>query len=458
MIYEDIKQQFNEVIAYSQGIPEPNTDELFERWLSAKRDFIEAFGGKLIYEVPVKVNFTLDDKDKASRFNEFVDVIYNSFSNEALGSFLEQEDFNSFFTNTVTKTYSKDEVVIPTGMKLIKAFKFFEKDKHMLETMQDYASRIIQENKIEGTLCFSVHPLDFLSSSENTYNWRSCHALDGEFRAGNLSYMVDPHTIMCYLKGADNVEIPLFPQSVPWNSKKWRMLLFFSSNWDMIFAGRQYPFSSDTALEVIRKEISLAIYGDRAREEAIYCDWSDIYITSENTGAPIDSDYVPVRGDLIKMTEIVHDAPRSLHYNDLLRSSTYLHPFYTIKDNNSWSRWQYSQPTFQIGGSVKCLHCGNHLISNSETMMCDDCEIEYGHEENDIYGVCDCCGTRIVRDDATWVGDELVCDACFAKECFICECCDEVFYTADRIYDKKYGEYTCPWCYEERRKKENEWQ
>ena len=28
---------------------------------------------------------------------------------------------------------------------------------------------------------------DYLSLSENAFNWRSCHALDGEYRAGNLS-------------------------------------------------------------------------------------------------------------------------------------------------------------------------------------------------------------------------------------------------------------------------------
>lgn len=46
-------------------------------------------------------------------------------------------------------------------MKLVKAFKYFEENSRSLEDIQNYASRIIQEDKIEGTLCFSVHPLDF---------------------------------------------------------------------------------------------------------------------------------------------------------------------------------------------------------------------------------------------------------------------------------------------------------
>ena len=73
-----------------------------------------------------------------------------------------------------------------------------------------------------------MHPLDYLSLSENTYNWRSCHSLDGEYRAGNLSYMMDKSTVICYLKSNDDVILSNFGPEVKWNSKKWRVLLYFS--------------------------------------------------------------------------------------------------------------------------------------------------------------------------------------------------------------------------------------
>ena len=40
-----------------------------------------------------------------------------------------------------------------------------------LYTLQNKASQIIQEDCVEGTVCFSVHPLDYLSISENIYNF-----------------------------------------------------------------------------------------------------------------------------------------------------------------------------------------------------------------------------------------------------------------------------------------------
>ena len=128
----------------------------------------------------------------------------------------------------------------------------FEEDEKTLSAMQDYASTVIQENKITGKLCISVHPLDYLSSSENTYKWKSCHSLNGEYRAGNLSYMCDTSTIICYIKGEEEAKLPNFPSDVLWNSKKWRVLLNISDYKDIVFAGRQYPFSSIDLLNKVK--------------------------------------------------------------------------------------------------------------------------------------------------------------------------------------------------------------
>ena len=450
-MFNEIKEQFDKVIAYSQGIAEPQTDELFAQWMEAKRDIIEAFGGKLIYEVPYKVNFALDDTEKQTRVNDFIDTVHNTFCNYELAEFLDTNTAN-FFDNIVKNSYIKDTISIPAGMRLVKAFKFFEKDKSTLEAIQNRASQVIQEDKIEGTLCFSVHPLDFLSVSENTHNWRSCHALDGEYRAGNLSYMVDKSTIVCYLKSADDVSIPMFPEDLKWNSKKWRVLLYLSDRWDMFFAGRQYPFATKNGLDKsfeILKQI-LHISSSWPLEE---CKWQNIYVDS-SCGAMIDYEYLPIRGELHKLKDIVQDGETSLQFNDLLRSSCYHHPYYAIRDNVSWMREDYGIPHFTVGGAVKCLQCGKHYITNPETMMCDDCELEYGHEENEIYGTCDCCGARIVRDDAISVGYyDLVCESCYQTECFVCDCCDEVFYKSDQHYDKEHEDYVCTQCYEERRER-----
>ena len=47
-----IKEDFDKVIQYSQSIPDPKTDRLFDVWMECKKEFIELFGGKYIYEFP----------------------------------------------------------------------------------------------------------------------------------------------------------------------------------------------------------------------------------------------------------------------------------------------------------------------------------------------------------------------------------------------------------------------
>lgn len=374
---KQIQAQFNEVISYSQGF-EPDTDELFARWYEAKRDYIEAFGGNLIWECPNKVTFELSQADKKVRLDDFINKISTTFGNDALANFLE-DNREGFFTNEVVESGfihvgTGDVVEIPTGMKLIKAFKYFENDPITLKDLQTHASMIIQEDKVTGTLCISVHPLDFLSSSENTYNWRSCHALDGEYRAGNFSYMMDKSTIMCYLKGADDAKLPNFPDTVRWNSKKWRMLLFFSDRWDVMFAGRQYPFFSKTALDII------AIHLKNKLTTGYWSEWHNdelkSFTYSENNmdGGSLMWNYICLNNELYKTVDIIQDGKYSLHFNDLLRSSCYT-PYYSFK----YYRPIGETPKVHVGAAAPCLMCGRSHMVSTDSLLCEECELEFGN-------------------------------------------------------------------------------
>ena len=464
-MYEDIKQQFREVIQYSQGIPDPQVDNLFSRWEKNKEKFINRFDG-LIYEHPVPVEFLLDSYEKRHKAMEFIDCVSETFNNASLANFLD-ENLDSFYENKVSNSCGRS---IPEGMKLIKAFKFFESNKKALRDMQDLASQLIQENKIKGTLCFSVHPLDFLSSSENTYNWRSCHALDGEYRAGNLSYMIDNCTFMVYLKGADKTTLSSFGPSVQWNSKKWRMLIHAANNDEIMFAGRQYPFSSRTGIDIVLNVYNNLLQNSQAGKNysfayspSKYYYWSDDYIDKyspesdlKDTKEPIylDDKYLVISRKLVALSAIVKQNCNALNYNDVLQSSCYNYPYYAVL--NPWGYHNIKALTenpIQVGGGVECLHCGQELIAHPETMRCDDCESQYGYEENETWGSCANCGRRIYIDDAPSVGeyDELVCDDCYNNYCFVCDNCGETYYNSEKHcieIDEDTVEYVCPHCYE----------
>ena len=457
-MYNDVQEQFNKVISYSQGIPEPETDKLFADWLEGKRDFIEAFGGQLIYEWPEKVSFELGSREKSLRLDDFIGVLENRYENYDLAEFV-RANREGFFSNQVVEPYTTSKGdTIPKGMKLLRAFKFFESDANALEAEQNAASMIIQEDKIEGTLCLSVHPLDFLSTSENTHNWRSCHALDGEYRSGNLSHMIDHSTFICYLKSNKDEKSPNFPPDVPWNSKKWRVLFYMSDRWDMIFAGRQYPFCTETGLDFVKNKVfPRANLGDFSSWiDKKYCGFKDKDVYSN-----FSHSYVPVVDGLVPLDELVINEPGSLQFNDVLSSSCY-DALYAYKKVECFGGYKYAPmhkfTRFHIGGKCNCTRCGKYPIEITSSFMCNDCELEYGDSEDDMFAYCPCCGSRYYYDDGVWVeGDEeCVCPSCADSETTICDCCGTRHYTSAMVYSRKHNKYLCPDCWDEMQIEEEE--
>lgn len=445
MDYTEIQKEFNTVIKNSQGnIEDPQTNDLFKDWLQAKSKFIHAFGEALTYTFPSKVSFEMSKKDQNRMIEDFIADLEGFLKYSDLIDFLYK--FKSdFFSNSISENYKYNDEIIPAGTKLIKSFKYFIKDPYDLSFWQDKASRIIQMNKVSGLLTISVHPLDFLSLSENNHKWRSCHALDGEYRAGNLSYMTDTTTAICYLWNGQEEKLEYF--SKPWNSKKWRMLLYVSENWDMVFAGRQYPFSSTTALEFIRTNLFPAI---GLGQFSAFSD-KDVDAIGE---LRLRKKYIPTgTGELAPLMEIVDDYHSEycepLHFNDVLRSSSYK-PQYSFKEYLSFNNVPRISldaiPHFQVGSFVSCLKCNCNEITNSEYMVCDNCI-----DDSERYHCACCNASTLCFEDFIYLEyyDEYVCKDCFETEVIRCDNCDEYFYLTDCSYIEDDDIYLCSICKEE---------
>ncbi len=454
-IIQDIKPDFDRVISYSQNIANPKTQVLLESWYAAKKDIIKAMGNKLIVESGEPITLYLSEEARESRLNEFIDIVEYNYNNEALASFLEycRKDF---FTNHLSEDYARYGIRIPKGTKIVRAFKYFEDHESVLQELQTRASMIIQENSVTGTFCISVHPLDFLSASENTHKWRSCHALDGEYRSGNLSYMCDKSTIMCYLKSDSELhKLPSFPEDVKWNSKKWRMWLFLEDNREALFAGRQYPFFSESGL-TLAKEFYINYCGAKSHH---WSKWYDDFIIDfprkENSASRRDRNLyngrnVMLRGRVYGMVDLVQDVKNPLHFNDLIYSTCYV-PYYC---------WNYypsddSKPLhFSIGSSVACLECGKAPICEGDggSMKCWDCEMEVATKENRNFVHCVCCDRRMVRINS-YYGENVngwLCEECLQNETSECDNCGEVWYNVDIVYDREKKKHLCPCCRGER--------
>lgn len=475
---DEIKEQFSKVIAYSQDIKEPKLDKLFNDWYQGKKNFINAFGGNLWYEFPGVVSFPLTKEEQHSRIQGFVDLIETEYENYELGDFLMRNQ-DGFFNNEVVKLPEQSDMPwykehpednpykdVKLGMKLFRTFKFFEQDKTVVDILQTEASRIIQESQVEGILRISVHPLDYLSASETTYNWRSCHALDGEYRAGNLCYMADSSTVMVYLCSEDKRKLPRFPMSVPWYSKKWRMLLHYSDNWDMVFAGRQYPFFSKNMLDFVLSDLlpktKLYDASDSEPFKSYWSKWSNKTITMvEDNIAGEDLEltekYIPVAGRLVSINSIVKDGRNTRHYDDILYSTCYT-PYYSKRRRkDSWSGEEYDNVffhklKFNIGKEVHCLCCENLLILGYGQMGCPKCTESDSYWTNlDNYERCAICGNTINNEDGYWVnhGSTIVCHRCREKDAYYCHRCDEYFTYDMMKFNLKRNRCYCSSCNED---------
>ena len=450
---ENIKSNFIKVIEYSQGIKEPKVDELFDLWYHAKNEFIDAWGGQLIYEVEEEIVFELSEQEKNNRLNEFINVVYDTYMNCDLGNFLYNTR-KDFFKNHLSEDYIDREknIKIAKGSKILKAFKLFEENEKVIDALQTQASMLIQENKVRGKLCFSVHPLDYLSVSENTYHWRSCHALDGDYRTGNLSYMTDECTVICYLKGENEVKLPRFPEDVLWNSKKWRMLLFVSENRDALFAGRQYPFFSETALNVLRPHYINSMGYELSRWSNFHNDYIEKFPRADEMARTADENlkgrYLSMQNTIMEICDIVEDTPNPLHYNDLLESSFYRQPYYAWMRPRWWDYPSSKKPKFILGSSVGCLCCNNKKISFGNLMRCNDCEANSENPCSDYFARCNCCDSTYLRENGYYCCscESMVCPECRDEECDECEQCGELWYKCDIIFERTLNKHICPYC------------
>ena len=469
---EELLQQINiedicKVISWSQNIPNPKIDKLLTAWAENKIRLANEFlNGQIKYTHPEKVRFSLNEETQTEMLDQFINHIVRILDNEEhpLVNFLSKIQVSEFFNNILEKQFIVNPIekkYIPAGSKIVKSFKYFVDNEQLLHDLQSQASILIQSNKVEGYLTFSIHPLDFLSSSENTYNWRSCHALDGEYRAGNLSYIADNSTIIVYLSGEHLEKLPNFPQDVLWNSKKWRMLMHFDNTYSLCFAGKQYPFFSPGALETvyniftkdientITNKVWLTPFDFFAPDE--WETWKNDYCvtanSSNNTTINIDENrYLFLHAQIKDKFQIVKDAPNSRHFNDIIRSSCYIKPYYMCK------KYSYFDDNTKVlvGNEVSCLRCGKNLITGPDTMMCDDCTQEYGVDD-DNWITCSCCGSRCYYDDAYWVHEEPVCPICADRETFVCECCGERYFNNEAHWDNDTNDYICNYCFNTRR-------
>ena len=409
-ITDELKHDFKRVIVASQNVSYDNlnVDNIFNKWAENKEKIFHLLGDQLIKNCG-KIKINLPDKMRENKLNNFLDYLYSNTYSLYKSKLLTLCDplISDVYNNKIKIDIPLDDGrIIPKGMKLNRAFGYFVQDKDLLTHIQDQYSIFLQDLKVEGELCISIHPLDFLSLSENNSNWRSCHSLDGDYRAGNLAYMSDNCTFIAYIKTKYDTHISRFG-SVEWNNKIWRCLFFLNEDNTALFAGRQYPRNLE--LEPLNEILNI--------------------LNIENLKEWKKCSNIP--GILDKVW-----SKNKLFYNDLLNSSYYTDPYVATTCST-----KYEMEDFTIGEDVGCLYCGQTIESGS-SFFCED----HIGLENRVR--CSYCGNYHDENEVEYVeGFGYVCKGCLEDNFVICEDCGKIIHNDDAYYDEETEMYYCEDCY-----------
>ena len=185
-----------------------------------------------------------------------------------------------------TNIYDDETFVIPNPQditKPIKVMKGAKASKMIGKIAKAYSiphfeefrlkhSQALNQKTLHGKLCLSIHPLDYMTMSDNDSGWSSCMSWknNGCYRQGTVEMMNSPMVIVAYLAAKDPMKL-IEDKDYLWSNKKWREL--FIANENIICEVKAYPYDNhnitDECLNWLR-ELANKYYGYEKYTDKIY--------------------------------------------------------------------------------------------------------------------------------------------------------------------------------------------
>lgn len=379
----ELQQQVEKILAHSQSydIDYLDCSKIISAWAMSKERLYKQFGEKLIVFKDHEVIVNLTPQEKQSCFENLIKTLEYDMGGRIPKKFIYylKDNYLGFFDNIVVEA-AEGIPEIKTGMKLLKSFKYFLEDS-LLHTVQDLASTYIQKNKISGYMYASIHPISYLTISENNCGWRSCHALDGEYRAGNINYMLDDVTVVMGLVSSKEKEkLRCCPDDVKWLNNKWRMLVHIHPQNRIVYYNKPYPYFSaelqDEACFLLQDIFPRAGFSYPEPVGFMRLQLADSTFTN------LERTHFWINYNMIDGAEIIKTNEHPTFFNDLLYSSTYapwvsysrdLHAlgfFYPTQ----FSDWHKDLIGIKIGADAYCACCGKILDGETDDFLCHSCD------------------------------------------------------------------------------------
>lgn len=375
----------------STTTPAAPLENILKEWNTCKQNLFHVFGDHLIIERQVSFERAPDQIEEdlldSKIYNEFRIRFKNILGQQLKNNIWEVLDLLTT-ENLVNNTYNglSFTITLPDGKELMiqngcktskmvgKICKAFNVPGY--EEWRINISQILNQKKLSGHLSLSIHPLDYMTMSDNDCGWDSCMSWvnEGDYRRGTVEMMNSPGVIVAYL----TADTPFYRGSVTWNNKKWRKLFILTP--EFITGIKGYPYENDnltkTVLAMLKDLSTASGYGDYL---------SQIYRYPYN-------EYFSVEDNNEIKCNFFSDAM----YNDFGG----MHYGYFGKDVKGRIDYNFS-------GRASCMHCGSveGWYAETNVLICDSC----AHLER-----CSCCGNVLDdSDDYYEIDGEIICYYCY---------------------------------------------
>ena len=407
-----------------------NPAHILRVWDDAKSAYLyKAFGEKLILEKEVELKKApselRNDIAQSLDYGELgmFKTVFKQALIEEFGCFTDEYYFlmrlfdkNNLADNIAHTLPSKVSITFKNGctVKLnntAKTIKLMGKIAKMLnlekefETFRLKHSLILNQKKVKGTLCLSIHPMDYLTMSDNANGWTSCMSWqnDGDYRMGTVEMMNSPNTIVAYIRSDDKT---FTWDNQEWNSKLWRTLIVVDPN--VIVSVKNYPYEN---IDIINHCIE---WLRELTENNLH--WSFPHPIAE-IREDEEFKYANHTRHLVCRThKMYNDFGCSTHYGILSDS------FGKFRD-------------ITYSGARECMWCGttneSSFYGDANFVFCENCSDGGTH-----YVYCDECGKGYCEDEIYWVGDTPLCGYCFDEHGTSCEISQEYIFqnVASNVY------------------------
>ena len=437
------------------NVPEHNMaplNHILRVWDNAKEDYLHSlFGDNLILERPYTYRIPLEDMRntiaRRLRHNSAWDRMVNFVSgvtskvaqlNELRYGIWELVDMYTLADGNCERVfkglYNSDPsftINLPNGkkykvqrtMKPLKViYKLMETwgarcDYDEYQWRQDYEeirillSQCTNNADLKGTLCLSIHPLDYMTMSDNDNNWGSCMRWrhNGEYSQGTIEMMNSYTVIVAYLHNPDKtMELP---NGNTWNSKIWRELFVVDSN-KVITEVKPYPYDDAN----LTKTCLHWIYSLMGNPDG----WAQFEMEGDGTDIVIDKNANDGEG-----LAVAFNFNTGYMYSDF--GSNYRPHMVMINLPKVMEKHVEGHHGIYLdvnySGDSECVWCGDYTLDSDDWSDGDEtCGMRICVDCSDSIR-CACCGAVITGNDYyTDSNGDPICYSCF----------DE-YYTTDAI-------------------------